>query len=87
MSESWAEYVPGPGRYREPAIPPGDFYAYETPNYPPEWTRDQRLCAYWFALGHNIKVQSTHAWHAVLVDAERTAERHRRKVTAIRESE
>jgi len=79
------EYPTGPGRYREPEYPPGDLIAEETPNYPEEWTSDQRVAAYWFALGHGIKVRSTNAWHAVLADAERTADRHRRKVTTITE--
>jgi len=87
MSDYAGEYAIGPGRRKDPDIPLGDFYALETPNYPEEWTRDQRLCAYWYALGHNIKVQSTHAWHAVLADAQRTADRHHRKVTATTENE
>lgn len=79
------EYATGAGHHHQPDYPPGDMYALETPNYPEDWTATQRLTAYWYALGHGIKVRSTHAWQAVLADAERTADRHRRKVTAIAE--
>lgn len=81
------EFASKSGRYREPDYPPGDMIAAETPNYPDEWTSDQRLTAYWYALGYGIKVRSTHAWHNVLADAERTADRHHRKVNTLIEGD
>jgi hypothetical protein len=49
-------------------------------NYPTEWTAEQRLTAYWFALGHNITASSTHAWHGILNAAQRDSERRHTKI-------
>lgn len=75
------DYATGPGRYQEPQHAPGDIFGVDTPNYPAEWNSEQRVAAYWYALSRDINVRSEHAWHAVLADAERTADRHRREVT------
>lgn len=56
---------------------PGDVFAEpEPPPYPAEWTAEQRVSAYWYVHSRGIKVRSTKAWEAILVDAQRTTKRH-----------
>lgn len=56
---------------------PGDaFVEVDPPPYPAEWTAEERVSAYWYAHGREIKVRSTKGWYAVLTDAQRTTRRH-----------
>jgi hypothetical protein len=56
---------------------PGDAFASaDPPPYPTEWTPEERVGAYWYALNYGITVRSTASWKAVLADAQRTAQRH-----------
>ena len=50
--------------------------ANEPPEYPAEWSAEERVSAYWYALNRGIRVRSSNAWESVLVDARRTAGRH-----------
>jgi hypothetical protein len=63
---------------------PGDAIAQPVPpDYPAEFTRDQRLTAYWYAQSHQITVDGINGWYGVLAAAERIAERRRQKVAQL----
>ena len=55
----------------------------DLPDYPDEWTPEQRLTAYWYATSRNIEIRNTDMWPAILADAERTAQRRHNKIAAI----
>jgi hypothetical protein len=79
------DYAVGPGRHGEHFY--GDNLAEDEPPYPADWDSNQRLTAYWYAHGRSIKVRSTEAWRGVLIDAQRSAQRHQRNLAEIRNTQ
>jgi hypothetical protein len=59
---------------------PGDELAGQTAEYPREWTSEQRVAAYWWALGHRINVWTTAGWHQVQRDLQAHAGHRRRRL-------
>jgi hypothetical protein len=55
----------------------------DPPDYPPAWTADQRLTAYWYIVNHHVTVESTSAWQGVLISAEREADRKKTKIAEL----
>ena len=53
----------------------------ELPDYPAEWTAEQRVAAYWHALYHTGMPANTRGWETVLSIAGREAERRRTATT------
>lgn len=75
---------PEPDFHREPAPPAGDEKAApDLPDYPHEWTAQQRVSAYWAAVQLNAVPTSTNSWVAIV----QQAEKNRLKHTVIMESE
>jgi hypothetical protein len=75
--------------YRRNADDPDEHYpgdakaADDLPDYPREWTAEQRVGAYWAALRLNATPTNTNSWYAIV---EQAAERHK-KHTEILEAE
>jgi hypothetical protein len=55
----------------------------DPPDYPAEWTAQQRLTAYWHAVGHDITPNQTNSWHSILNQAENQADRRHTKISTI----
>lgn len=57
----------------------------EVPDYPPEWTAEQRVAAYWHAVYHTGFPAYTKDWHTVWKLAQRennrTAQQESRKIS------
>jgi hypothetical protein len=53
---------------------------HETAEYPREWTSEQRVAAYWWALGHRINVWTTAGWYQVQRDLQAHAGHRRRRL-------
>jgi hypothetical protein len=68
---------PEPDFHRQ-AAPPGDEKAApDPPDYPREWTAQQRRSAYWFAVRMHAMPSTEKGWHAIL--AQREAQNERRE--------
>lgn len=59
----------------------------DPPDYPHNWTTEQRLAAYWHALAHAITVDTTTGWHGVLASADRHGERRHNKIAELTDPE
>jgi hypothetical protein len=67
-------YFDGDGVGYDPKGEP--IVAADAAEYPPEWTSEERLAAYWFAHSRCITPLTEDNWRQLLANAKRTAERH-----------
>jgi hypothetical protein len=57
----------------EPDEAPQHNKSADIPDYPADWTREQRLCAYWHTVRTGTKPATTENWHTVLAAAKKNA--------------
>lgn len=57
----------------------------DIPPYPPEWTAQQRVTAYWHALNFTHLPTTTDQWHSVAKSMEREANRRHRNIEKAQE--
>lgn len=62
---------------------PGDALAAEIAEYPRHWTPEQRVAAYWWALGHRINVRTTSGWDQVQRDLKAHAEHRKGRLSQV----
>jgi hypothetical protein len=76
------------GDYHRSAVDPGDEKAApDPPDYPREWTTEQRVSAYWHAVRLRAMPTTTKGWHAILKQLEQQREHRREQVAEIMETE